>query len=40
MLDVLAGLVHLKLDTYTTSAEHVAAGKLRVLGYAGMRGST
>jgi tripartite-type tricarboxylate transporter receptor subunit TctC len=35
MTDLLAGQVQIKLDTYATSAAHVAAGKLRVLGYAG-----
>jgi tripartite-type tricarboxylate transporter receptor subunit TctC len=35
MTDLLAGQVQIKLDTYATSAAHAAAGKLRVLGYAG-----
>jgi tripartite-type tricarboxylate transporter receptor subunit TctC len=35
MTDLLAGQVQIKLDTYTTAASHVAAGKLRVLAYAG-----
>jgi len=34
MTDLLAGVVQLKLDTYATSAQHVAAGKLRNLAYA------
>src|SRR5690242_9327628 len=34
MTDLLAGQVQLKLDTYATSAPHVAAGKLRVLAIA------
>ena len=34
MTDLLAGVVQLKLDTYTTSNPHVAAGKLRMLGIA------
>src|SRR5262249_46252114 len=33
--DLLAGVVQLKLDTYATSAQHVEAGKLRVLAYGG-----
>ena len=33
MTDLLAGVVQLKLDTYATSAQHVAAGKLRALAY-------
>jgi tripartite-type tricarboxylate transporter receptor subunit TctC len=35
MTDLLAGQVQLKMDTYATSAQHVAAGKLRALAYAG-----
>jgi tripartite-type tricarboxylate transporter receptor subunit TctC len=35
MTDLLAGVVQLKLDTYATSSQHVAAGKLRNLAYAG-----
>ena len=35
MTDLLAGQVQIKLDTYATAASHVAAGKLRVLAYAG-----
>jgi tripartite-type tricarboxylate transporter receptor subunit TctC len=34
MTDLLAGVVQLKLDTYATSSQHVAAGKLRNLAYA------
>ncbi|MSP44426.1 MAG: tripartite tricarboxylate transporter substrate binding protein [Xanthobacteraceae bacterium] len=34
MTDLLAGVVQLKLDTYTTSNPHVAAGKLHMLGIA------
>ena len=34
MTDLLAGVVQLKLDTYTTSNPQVAAGKLRMLGIA------
>jgi tripartite-type tricarboxylate transporter receptor subunit TctC len=34
MTDLLAGQVQLKLDTYATSAPHVAAGKLRALAIA------
>ena len=34
MTDLLAGVVQLKLDTYATSNQHVAAGKLRALAYA------
>jgi tripartite-type tricarboxylate transporter receptor subunit TctC len=34
MTDLLAGVVQLKLDTYATSAQHVAAGKLHALAYA------
>ena len=35
MTDLLAGQVQLKMDTYATAAQHVAAGKLRALAYAG-----
>jgi tripartite-type tricarboxylate transporter receptor subunit TctC len=35
MTDLLAGVVQLKLDTYATSSQHVEAGKLRTLAYAG-----
>jgi len=34
MTDLLSGQVQLKLDTYATSNQHVAAGKLRMLGIA------
>lgn len=34
MNDLLAGVVQLKLDTYATSNQHVAAGKLRMLAIA------
>lgn len=34
MTDLLAGVVQLKLDTYATSNDHVAAGKLRALAFA------
>jgi tripartite-type tricarboxylate transporter receptor subunit TctC len=34
MTDLLAGVVQLKMDTYSTSNQHVAAGKLRNLAYA------
>jgi tripartite-type tricarboxylate transporter receptor subunit TctC len=34
MTDLLAGVVQLKLDTYTTSNPRVQAGKLRMLGIA------
>ena len=39
MTDLLAGQVQLKLDTYATSNQHVAAGKLRLLAYAGKKRS-
>jgi len=39
MTDLLAGQVQLKMDTYATSAQHVAAGKLRALAYAGTKRS-
>jgi tripartite-type tricarboxylate transporter receptor subunit TctC len=39
MTDLLAGQVQLKLDTYATSNQHVAAGKLRALAYAGAKRS-
>jgi tripartite-type tricarboxylate transporter receptor subunit TctC len=35
MTDLLAGVVQLKYDTYATAHQHVAAGKLRALVYAG-----
>ncbi len=34
MTDLLAGVVQLKMDTYATSQQHVADGKLRALAYA------
>jgi tripartite-type tricarboxylate transporter receptor subunit TctC len=34
MTDLLAGVVQLKLDTFATSNDHVAAGKLRALAFA------
>jgi tripartite-type tricarboxylate transporter receptor subunit TctC len=40
MTDLLAGVVQLKLDTFATSNEHVAAGKLRALAFAGARRSS
>jgi tripartite-type tricarboxylate transporter receptor subunit TctC len=40
MTDLLAGVVHLKLDTYATSNDHVAAGKLRALAIASARRSS
>jgi tripartite-type tricarboxylate transporter receptor subunit TctC len=39
MTDLLAGQVQLKLDTYATSNQHVAAGKLKLLAYAGKKRS-
>ena len=39
MTDLLAGQVQLKMDTYATAAQHVAAGKLRALAYAGAKRS-
>jgi len=33
--DLLAGAIQLKMDTYVTSAQHLAAGKLKVLATAG-----
>ena len=35
----LAGQVQLKMDTYATAAQHVAAGRLRALAYAGAKRS-
>jgi tripartite-type tricarboxylate transporter receptor subunit TctC len=32
LLDVIAGQVHFMLDTYSTSAPHVQAGKIRLIG--------
>ena len=40
MTDLLAGVVQLKLDTYATSNDHVAAGKLRALAFASARRSS
>src|SRR5262252_692606 len=39
MTDLLAGQVQLKMDTYATAAQHVAAGKLRALAYASLKRS-
>jgi tripartite-type tricarboxylate transporter receptor subunit TctC len=39
MIDLLAGQVQLKLDTYATASQHVAAGKLHALAYAGAQRS-
>ena len=40
MTDLLAGVVQLKLDTFATSRDHVAAGKLRALAFASARRSS
>src|SRR5260370_20857872 len=40
MTDLLAGVVQLKLDTFATSNDHVAAGKLRALAFARARRSS
>jgi tripartite-type tricarboxylate transporter receptor subunit TctC len=40
MTDLLAGVVQLKLDTFATSNDHVALGKLRALAFAGARRSS
>jgi tripartite-type tricarboxylate transporter receptor subunit TctC len=40
MTDLLAGVVQLKLDTYTTANPQVEAGKLRMLGIASSHRST
>jgi tripartite-type tricarboxylate transporter receptor subunit TctC len=40
MTDLLAGVVQLKLDTFATSNDHVAAGKLRALAFASARRSS
>jgi len=40
MTDLLAGVVQLKLDTFATSKDHVAAGKLRALAFASLRRSS
>jgi tripartite-type tricarboxylate transporter receptor subunit TctC len=37
LTDLLAGVVQLKYDTYVTSAQHLATGKLKVLATAGNR---
>ncbi len=36
MTDLLAGRVHIKFDTYATSAPHMAAGKLKALAIANL----
>ena len=36
MTDLLAGHVQLKFDTFATSSEHIAAGKLNALAYAAL----
>jgi tripartite-type tricarboxylate transporter receptor subunit TctC len=40
MTDLLAGVVQLKLDTYATSRDHVAAGRLRALAVASAQRSS
>ena len=40
MTDLLAGVVQLKLDTFATSNDHVAAGKLRALAFASAQRSS
>ncbi len=40
MADLLAGRVQIKLDTYTTSAPHIAAGKLKAFAVASLTRST
>jgi tripartite-type tricarboxylate transporter receptor subunit TctC len=40
MTDLLAGVVQIKLDTFATSNDHIAAGKLRALAFAGAQRST
>lgn len=40
MTDLLAGVVQLKLDTYATSNDHVAARKLRALAFASTQRSS
>jgi tripartite-type tricarboxylate transporter receptor subunit TctC len=40
MTDLLAGVVQLKLDTYATSNDHVATGRLRALAFASARRSS
>ncbi len=39
LTDLLAGVVHIKLDTYATARDHVGAGKLRALAIASGRRS-
>jgi len=39
MTDLLAGQVQLKMDTYATAAQHVAAGRLHPLAYASLKRS-
>jgi tripartite-type tricarboxylate transporter receptor subunit TctC len=40
MTDLLAGVVQLKMDTYATANQHVAAGRLRALAFASRERST
>jgi tripartite-type tricarboxylate transporter receptor subunit TctC len=40
MTDLLAGQVQLKMDTYATAAQHVAAGRLKALAFASRARST
>jgi tripartite-type tricarboxylate transporter receptor subunit TctC len=40
MTDLLAGVVQIKLDTFATSNDHIAAGKLRGLAFASARRSS
>ena len=40
MTDLLAGHVQLKFDTYATSSEHIAVGKLNGLAYASLQRSS
>lgn len=40
LTDLLAGVVQLKLDTYATSAAHVASGRLKALAFASARRSS
>ena len=39
MTDLLSGQVQLKMDTYATANQHIAAGRLRALAYAGAKRS-
>ncbi len=39
LTDLLAGVVQVKLDTYATTKDHIAAGKLRELAFASARRS-